>query len=91
MEKLTLGGQGIMGKKKKCNCWDEHKKRCGKELYIILRVQVYHPNSLRHSWQTWYLCKEHFSDLKNVKGEGWGCSYRNNSKPFAPLVQYNIL
>lgn len=76
---------------KKCNCWDNNSnKRCNKPSFIILKVQVFHPDSLRHSWQTWYACKEHYFEFKKTEGKEWGCKYRDNNKPFAPLVQYRI-
>lgn len=78
-----------MNQRNKCNCWIEDK-RCNQPLFIVLRVQVFHPDSLRKSWQTWYLCAECFEDLESVKGKGWGCKYKDNKKPFAPLIQYEI-
>lgn len=76
----------------KCNCWShETNKRCNKPLFIILKVQVYHPDSMRRSWQTWYLCKECWNRFMETNGKEWGCKYKNEEKPFAPLINYNIL
>ena len=77
--------------KRKCNCWDKNsKKRCNKPLFIILKVQVYHPNSKRKSWQTWYLCKDCYDLFRESDGKDWGCRYKEDKKPFAPLIQYKI-
>lgn len=80
----------IIKKRTKCNCWTKQKKRCNKTLFIILKVQVFHPNSNRRAWQTWYLCREHFLSLESVEGKGWGCFYKSGERPFAPLIQYKI-
>ena len=75
---------------RKCNCWS-NKKRCNKSLFITLKVQVFHPNTQRKSWQTWYMCSEHFFQFKESEGKDWGCKYRNNEKPFAPVINYKIV
>lgn len=77
---------------RKCNCWEESSnKRCNKPSFIILKVQVFHPDSLRRSWQTWYLCSKHYNRFKKTEGQEWGCKYRNDKKAFSPLVQYRII
>lgn len=75
---------------KNCNCWTEDDKRCKNPLFIFLKVQVFHPNSLRKSWQTWYLCEDCFQRFMKSNGKDWGCKYRNDKKAFAPLIQYKI-
>jgi hypothetical protein len=79
---------------RKCNCWNEEKKRCNKPIYITLKVQVFHPDSLRKTWQTWYICKDHFfhfkKSMENDNEYEWGCEYRNK-KPFAPAIDYKII
>lgn len=79
--------------RRNCNCWREgsSNKKCNKPFFMKLRVKVFHPNSLRHSWQTWYMCKSCYNKFKETNGKEWGCSYRNDVKPFAPLVEYEII
>lgn len=74
----------------KCNCWIETNKRCNKPLFIILKVQVFHIDSLRKSWQTWYLCEDCFKKFLISDGKDWGCEYKYDKKSFAPLIQYKI-
>jgi len=45
---------------------------------------------MRKSWQTWYLCKDCYDLFQETDGEEWGCMYREDKKPFAPLIQYKI-
>ena len=77
---------------RKCDCWNKNKKgKCKNPNFIILKVQVFHPNSLRKSWQTWYICKEHYFKFKESEGKDWYCEYRNNSIPNAPVIDYKII
>jgi hypothetical protein len=42
---------------------------CKKEIFKIFKVQVFHPNSGRKTWQTWKHCKEHFIQFIKFQGQ----------------------
>lgn len=77
-------------KERKCNFWiDGDNKNCNETVFIILRVQVFHPDSLRKSWQKWYMCKHHYQKFIETNGKDWFSRYKNGKSP-SPLIQYNI-
>lgn len=76
----------------KCICWDnETGNRCRKPTFAVLKVKVFHPDSLRKSTQTWYMCKQHFLLFIKDKGKNWFCRYRNKKKEDAPIIDYEII
>jgi hypothetical protein len=78
-----------MSKVRKCTIWFVKNKRyCKKPVFITLKVRVFHPDTLRKSTQTWYLCFEHWMIFKE-NPQDWYCSYKNG-KPDAPVIDYRI-
>ncbi|MGV9141368.1 MAG: hypothetical protein ACOC1X_00355 [Promethearchaeota archaeon] len=78
-------------RERKCTVLTEKSKRCNKVVYGVLKVRVFHPNSHRRTWQTWYMCQEHFNSFIEDKGQDWGCRYRDKNKPFCPVIDYKII
>jgi hypothetical protein len=82
-----------MSKKKirKCHIKEgDSKKKCPKLYFAIVKVQIFHPESLRKSWQTWYLCKKHFFHFIEDKGEGWYCYYNKAPEKKCPVINYKV-
>lgn len=51
---------------------------CGNPVFIILKVQIWHPDSLRKSWQTWYMCQDCFLRFKEAPFD-WYCKYSDKT------------
>ena len=83
----------ISGKVRRCTISKENfsYKKCDKAHFATARVRIFHPDTNRRTWQTWYFCKEHFNKFKKDNGEGWGCMYRNEKRPFSPVMEYKII
>lgn len=62
---------------------------CKKPYFKEIRVRVFHPESNRKTWQTWYHCKEHFKLFLETKGKGWFTDYKGK-QPEAPVIGYEI-
>ncbi len=61
--------------------------KCENEYYITLKVKIFHPDTLRISWQTWRFCREHFFKFIEDNGKGWFSIYRNG-KSKCPVVGF---
>jgi len=61
-------------------------------VYITIKVQVFHPDTLRRTWNTWRLCEDHYAEFAARKGEGYYCWYREKGdEGNAQVIQYRII
>lgn len=78
----------------KCNMrYDENGEKmvCKEEVYIKIKVRVFHPTTNRKTWQSWKLCKHHFHEFLTRNGEGYYCFYPR--KPFkgeCPVIDFQV-
>lgn len=75
----------------KCKIWEEDGVSCKNPVFIKIKVQVFHPNILRRTWQTWPLCRDHFEAFLNSNGEGWYVTYRYKpEKGECPVINFKL-
>ena len=63
--------------------------RCKNKVYAVVKVRVFWRDTNRHSWQTWYLCKEHYEEFMESEGKGWYSKKKDRPKAF--VVDFKIL
>jgi len=74
-----------------CFFREENGPRCKNPYFITFKVQIFHPKSLRRSWQTWKACKEHFERFIENPQNFYTWYPKRLNRPDAPVIGYKIL
>ncbi len=75
---------------KKCNIhyWNGKVNQCEESVYIIIKVNIFHPDTLRKSWQKWALCKKHFIHFARTNGKDYYCKYKRKGNLQCPVIAW---
>lgn len=74
--------------KKQCRINPEDGKQCKRAYYASLKVKVKHSDTGRVTFQTWDLCKLHYTLFLRDKGEGYYSWYSKKPYKIANVIDY---